>query len=586
MFLQLTQALHNTGYGRAAIFDLHPGQILTFVDALFEREHERTGFPYSGRRLDPTALTYYGASETATGKELDAGAFIDLASAAVARREALPTLAWAWLVEGSGLVAALSAFVVAELQGDARRLKSPGSRRWLRTTEELMTGENLLTLRSVVRPSPAETRATLYRRRFGAPVGARGIVHDGFEGSFTTLMGRYLEGDATAQKDLQTSAGLPTELTRESFAAVGLVSWFHLSLSLPDSPIAADLGVADQDLAGRLAAVHSLLQVDAREKAPALLAVADRVEQLLSKGLDGDADRVELAKLWADLAGEPDEDAETGAGGDVALAFGGRIRFRPSDSFSFTAEGLQPSTLQVTDADARVRSGPPSFSAGTTRIPQGSQVVATEVYLSGDTYYVCVAPAGGGDAEWTKLSNLAVPANALVGLIPATDQSQTGPFAMWEKGAFTGLTPLWLVGGNGKLVLAAEKALTAHMDMCAAAEDDDIALLINSAFRSYPEQKACYDVYKAKGSPLAAKPGYSAHQSGMAIDLSMGMGTSTLTTDVSKWSKPFRWMVRNAWRYGFVRTVKSECWHWEYRPEKAVEDDANGDLKALIAAGG
>ena len=33
-------------------------------------------------------------------------------------------------------------------------------------------------------------------------------------------------------------------------------------------------------------------------------------------------------------------------------------------------------------------------------------------------------------------------------------------------------------------------------------------------------------------------------------------------------TKQYRWLSLNAWKYGFIRTVRSERWHWEYLPGK------------------
>ena len=587
MFFDLVAVLEEAGFGAAALFDLHPGQLLAFAEAGFEREHQRSGSAWPGRGLNPGDLASYGTCPSPSGKVLDAETFLQLASAAIARPARAPQPAWAWLVEGAGVVTALSALVATELGGRARRLNSPRSRRWLRTTEDLFGGQNLLTLRSVLRPTPAETRAFLYSSCFGAPIGERGIVPDGFEDSFTTHLAAWLAGEAGAAEALKAAAEVPPEFARESFAAVGLVSWFYLSLSLPDSPLAADLGVVGEDLTGRLAAVRRAVQREENPKAAGLLEAAIRLDRALGNGLVGaEEDRAALAALWPSLEGEPDEAGAEAGGGDVGLAFGGAVRFAAAmGAFSF-GDTLQATPLTVIDPDARIRTGPPSYGVTNERLPKGAEVVVVELSSSAGTYYVRVTTTDGGAPCWTKLSNLGVPANALVGQINPYDRSEKGPFAMWEKGVFTKITPLWLVGGNGKMVLVAEETLMAWVTMCAAAARDEIDLTINSAFRSYPEQQACYDTYKANGSPVAAKPGGSAHQSGVALDISMGMGTGSLTTDVSKWTAPFRWMIRNGWRHGFVRTVKSECWHWEYRPERAVEDDVNGDLKALVAAGG
>ena len=64
---------------------------------------------------------------------------------------------------------------------------------------------------------------------------------------------------------------------------------------------------------------------------------------------------------------------------------------------------------------------------------------------------------------------------------------------------------------------------------------------------------------------LASKPGYSNHQNGIAFDLntsgSGGTGTGTV----------YNWLKENSWKFGFIRTVRSEHWHWEYRPHSVKE---------------
>lgn len=78
---------------------------------------------------------------------------------------------------------------------------------------------------------------------------------------------------------------------------------------------------------------------------------------------------------------------------------------------------------------------------------------------------------------------------------------------------------------------------------------------INSGFRSMDEQTYLYGCYKSKkcnNGNLAAKPGYSNHQNGTAVDVST--------------SGTYDWLAANAHKYGFIRTVKSEAWHWEYIP--------------------
>ncbi|HLK99540.1 MAG TPA: M15 family metallopeptidase [Myxococcaceae bacterium] len=97
--------------------------------------------------------------------------------------------------------------------------------------------------------------------------------------------------------------------------------------------------------------------------------------------------------------------------------------------------------------------------------------------------------------------------------------------------------------------------------MRAAAAAAGVQLQLNSAFRAMEEQRELYQRYLNGTGNLAAKPGFSNHQGGIAVDIATG-GTT---------SRAYAWLAGNAERFGFVRTVPSEPWHWEFRPgEKGV----------------
>ena len=91
----------------------------------------------------------------------------------------------------------------------------------------------------------------------------------------------------------------------------------------------------------------------------------------------------------------------------------------------------------------------------------------------------------------------------------------------------------------------------AYIAMSAAAKAAGIKLQITSGFRTMEEQTRL----KKKKPSLAAKPGYSNHQNGIAIDMDC--------TNI----KVYEWLTRNAINFGFIRTVPWEIWHWEFKPE-------------------
>ncbi|PZR03768.1 MAG: hypothetical protein DI536_35485 [Archangium gephyra] len=70
------------------------------------------------------------------------------------------------------------------------------------------------------------------------------------------------------------------------------------------------------------------------------------------------------------------------------------------------------------------------------------------------------------------------------------------------------------------------------------------------------EQQRLYALYKAGKGNLAARPGYSNHQGGTAVDVATGGSYS---------SKAYKWLARNARQYGFVNDVRGEPWHWTYK---------------------
>ena len=82
---------------------------------------------------------------------------------------------------------------------------------------------------------------------------------------------------------------------------------------------------------------------------------------------------------------------------------------------------------------------------------------------------------------------------------------------------------------------------------------------ITSAYRSFSDQGKLYH----PGDLISAKPGYSEHQLGTAVDLA-----------VKYPSKEWTWLDQNAHKYGFVMSYRYnqstetgypfEPWHWRY----------------------
>ncbi len=113
--------------------------------------------------------------------------------------------------------------------------------------------------------------------------------------------------------------------------------------------------------------------------------------------------------------------------------------------------------------------------------------------------------------------------------------------------------PITVVTVDGKKV--ERDTANAYYVMAQAAAKAGVNLKINSGFRTMAEQQKLYSCYvncNCNNCNLAAKPGYSNHQSGHALDL------NTSAPGV------LSWLNAHAGSFGFKRTVPSENWHWEW----------------------
>lgn len=116
----------------------------------------------------------------------------------------------------------------------------------------------------------------------------------------------------------------------------------------------------------------------------------------------------------------------------------------------------------------------------------------------------------------------------------------------------------------------------AFIDMWNEAQNNGIYLIINSSYRTFEEQQSVYDSYKdSRGTTyadsIAARPGYSEHQTGLSLDI---FSTDYTTTSNFKDSPAHQWLVANAYRFGFIQRYEEdteeltgfseEAWHWRY----------------------
>lgn len=95
----------------------------------------------------------------------------------------------------------------------------------------------------------------------------------------------------------------------------------------------------------------------------------------------------------------------------------------------------------------------------------------------------------------------------------------------------------------------------AYIAMQEAAQRAGVNIRIVSGFRTQAEQQYLYNCHvncNCNDCNLAARAGYSNHQSGHALDLN------------HRDAGVLNWLNNNGARFGFRRTVPSEAWHWEW----------------------
>ena len=116
----------------------------------------------------------------------------------------------------------------------------------------------------------------------------------------------------------------------------------------------------------------------------------------------------------------------------------------------------------------------------------------------------------------------------------------------------------------------------AYVSMWNAAKSEGYTLIVNSSFRNHASQERVYKNLKAtnglaEADKIAARPGHSEHQTGLAIDVFEIKNQSTATF---KDSEAYTWLKENAYLFGFIERYPEgqeyltgynfEAWHWRY----------------------
>ena len=141
--------------------------------------------------------------------------------------------------------------------------------------------------------------------------------------------------------------------------------------------------------------------------------------------------------------------------------------------------------------------------------------------------------------------------------------------------------------------LRAEAAKAADT-MIDAAATDGVTLLVSSAYRSYAVQQQTYQYWvsvngQQVADQLSARPGYSEHQTGLAIDFASPEGCRL--EECYRDTLAGQWLAKNAPRYGYilrfpdgrqsVTGYRFEPWHYRYVGVQTAQEYVSSSAKTF-----
>ncbi|NKX56592.1 M15 family metallopeptidase [Arthrobacter mobilis] len=140
-------------------------------------------------------------------------------------------------------------------------------------------------------------------------------------------------------------------------------------------------------------------------------------------------------------------------------------------------------------------------------------------------------------------------------------------------------------------ILVRSDAADAYKKFTRAAKAAGVSITLVSGYRSYAQQESLYNSYVRQygqevADTLAARPGFSEHQTGLAVDIGNPSGTCALeecfeNTPAGRWATEhadeYGFVLRYPKGYGAVTGYSYEPWHLRYvGPELEAEFRLSG----------
>lgn len=227
----------------------------------------------------------------------------------------------------------------------------------------------------------------------------------------------------------------------------------------------------------------------------------------------------------------------------------------PGQAVSFTPSSIDTSRAQSVTVTAKAVSGSYTDTKSFTVVVTNKST-KSEFAHYGQTY-------GGDDA--LNVQTLSVLVNKRHGL--GSGYVPNNLVTIEDKYAFQGRQGVQLVKEAYDAFVALNAALESETDMT--------PLSISTAYRSYGFQSTLYNNYvasdgKEAADTYSARPGFSEHQTGLAMDLA----AEGKNLDAFGETKQAKWVAQNAARFGFIirfpdgkdriTGYQYESWHIRY----------------------